>query len=57
MLYLDMSTRKLIVQIYSDLHLELTKSIQQIVPIAPYLFLAEDISRFSHPSFRATRLL
>jgi predicted phosphohydrolase len=52
MLYLDMSTRKLIVQIYSDLHLELTKSIPQIVPIAPYLFLAGDISRFSHPSFK-----
>jgi predicted phosphohydrolase len=47
-----MTTRKLLVQIYSDLHLELTKSIPKIVPRSPYLFLAGDISRFSHPSFK-----
>ena len=47
-----MITRKLLVQIYSDLHLELTKSIPKIVPRSPYLFLAGDISRFSHPSFK-----
>jgi predicted phosphohydrolase len=32
--------------------LELTKSIPKITPRAPYLFLAGDISRFSHPSFK-----
>lgn len=47
-----MSTRKILIQIYSDLHLELTKSIPKIVPRSPYLFLAGDISRFSHPSFK-----
>jgi len=47
-----MTLRKLSIQIYSDLHLELTKSIPEIVPRSPYLFLAGDISRFSHPSFR-----
>ena len=47
-----MSTRKLLIQIYSDLHLELTKTIPQIFPRSPYLFLAGDISRFSHPSFK-----
>ncbi len=46
-----MSLRKLTIQIYSDLHLELTKSIPEIFPSSPYLFLAGDISRFSHPSF------
>jgi len=47
-----MSTKKLLIQIYSDLHLELTKSIPKIEPRCPYLFLAGDISRFSHPSFK-----
>lgn len=47
-----MTLRKLSIQIYSDLHLELTKSIPEIVPRSPYLFLAGDISRFNHPSFR-----
>lgn len=47
-----MSSRKLLIQIYSDLHLELTKSMPKIVPRTPYLFLAGDISRFSHPSFK-----
>lgn len=46
-----MSLRKIQIQIYSDLHLELTKSIPKIVPKSPYLFLAGDISRFNHPSF------
>lgn len=46
-----MSLRKISIQIYSDLHLELTKSIPKIVPRAPYLFLAGDISRFNHQSF------
>ena len=46
-----MESRKLSIQIYSDLHLELTNSIPKIVPRSPYLFLAGDISRFNHPSF------
>ena len=46
-----MTSRKISIQVYSDLHLELTKSIPKIVPKAPYLFLAGDISRFNHPSF------
>jgi predicted phosphohydrolase len=47
-----MSRKKLLIQIYSDLHLELTKRIPKIEPRCPYLFLAGDISRFSHPSFK-----
>ena len=47
-----MSTKKLLIQIYSDLHLELTKSIPKIIPRSPYLFLAGDISKLSHPSFK-----
>jgi predicted MPP superfamily phosphohydrolase len=47
-----MSLRKLSIQIYSDLHLELTTSVPKITPRAPYLFLAGDISRFSYPSFK-----
>lgn len=47
-----MSQRKLLIQIYSDIHLELTKSIPYFPPVAKYLFLAGDISRFSHPSFQ-----
>jgi predicted phosphohydrolase len=46
-----MTTRKLLVQIVSDIHLELTKSIPKIAPKAPYLFLAGDISRPNHSSF------
>lgn len=47
-----MSLRKISIQIYSDLHLELTKSIPKFIPKSPYLFLAGDITRFSHPSFK-----
>jgi len=47
-----MINKKILVQIYSDLHLELTKSIPRIPPKCPYLFLAGDISRFTHPSFK-----
>ena len=47
-----MSQRKLFIQIYSDIHLELTKSIPLLPPVAKYLFLAGDISRFNHPSFQ-----
>jgi predicted phosphohydrolase len=46
-----MTTRKLLFQVYSDLHLELTKTIPRIKPIASYLFLAGDITKVSHPSF------
>ena len=46
-----MSLRKISIQIYSDLHLELTKSIPKIVPRSPYLFLAGDITSFNHSSF------
>jgi predicted MPP superfamily phosphohydrolase len=48
-----MTLRKLPIQIYSDLHLELTKNIPKINAITPYLFLAGDISRFRHPSFKS----
>ena len=44
-------SRKIYIQIYSDLHLELTKSIPKILPKSPYLLLAGDISKFGHPSF------
>ena len=47
-----MTQRKILVQIYSDLHLELTRSIPKITPKCNYLFLAGDISRFTHPSFK-----
>lgn len=46
-----MTSRKILIQIYSDLHLELTNSIPKIIPRTPYLFLAGDISRFNHASF------
>jgi len=46
-----MVLKKLPIQIYSDLHLELTKKIPKIVPKSQYLFLAGDISKFNHPSF------
>jgi predicted phosphohydrolase len=46
-----MTTRKLLFQLYSDLHLELTKTIPKIKPISPYLFLSGDITKVSHPSF------
>ena len=43
--------KKLTIQVFSDLHLELTKNIPKITPIAPILFLAGDISRVNHNSF------
>ena len=46
-----MTTQKLLFQVYSDLHLELTKTVPKIKPLAPYLFLAGDITIVSHPSF------
>lgn len=44
-----MSQRKIIIQICSDMHLELTKSIPYIPPLANYLFLAGDIGRINNP--------
>jgi predicted MPP superfamily phosphohydrolase len=47
-----MNQQSISIQVYSDLHLELTKRIPQIKPMAPYLFLAGDISKVTHSSFR-----
>ena len=47
-----MSLRKITIQIYSDLHLELTKAMPKIKPLSPYLFLAGDISKLSSPTFK-----
>ena len=40
-------SRRLIIQLYSDLHLELTNIVPKIKPLAPYLFLAGDITKVS----------
>jgi predicted phosphohydrolase len=43
--------KKILFQVYSDLHLELTNKVPKIKPLAPYLFLAGDITKVSHQSF------
>lgn len=40
--------RKLTLQLYSDMHLELWDKLPIITPKAPYLFLAGDISQYNH---------
>lgn len=46
-----MMNRRLIIQLYSDLHLELINTVPKIKPLAPYLFLAGDITKVTHSSF------
>ena len=46
-----MSLKKIVFQLYSDLHLELKNSVPKLKPLAPYLFLAGDITKVSHNSY------
>lgn len=41
----------LIVQVISDIHMELSASIPKIPPKAKYLFLCGDISNINDPNF------
>jgi predicted MPP superfamily phosphohydrolase len=43
--------KKLSIQVYSDLHIELMKHFPQIQPTAKYLFLVGDICQLNHPLF------
>ena len=46
-----MSSTKLIFQLLSDIHLELVGDVRVIKAMAPYLFLAGDITNVNHKSF------
>ena len=46
-----MSLKKIPIQIYSDIHIELWNKLPEIPVKAKYLFLAGDICTFSHPIF------
>ena len=46
-----MSARKLLVQVYSDIHIELWNKIPELPVKAKYLFLAGDICNQIHPLF------
>jgi hypothetical protein len=46
-----MSTRKITIQIFSDIHLELWNKMPEIPVKAKYLFLAGDICNINHPLF------
>ncbi len=46
-----MSTRKLLIQVYSDIHIELWNKLPEIPVKAKYLFLAGDISTISNTFF------
>jgi predicted phosphodiesterase len=46
-----MSSKKILIQVFSDLHLENKTKIPELIPKASYLFLAGDITRINHPSF------
>jgi predicted phosphohydrolase len=39
-------------QLFSDIHLEFFKDYPKIVPLTDYLFLAGDIGKLSHPTFK-----
>lgn len=39
-------------QVFSDIHLEFYKEFPKIVPLTDYLFLAGDIGKISHPTFK-----
>ena len=43
--------RKLSIQVYSDIHIELMKQFPQIQPTAKYLFLVGDICQLNNPLF------
>ena len=43
--------KKLSIQVYSDLHIELMKNIPQIQPTSKYLFLVGDICQLNNPLF------
>jgi len=43
--------KKISIQLYSDLHIELMKNIPEIQPTAKYLFLVGDICQLNHPLF------
>ena len=44
-------TKKISIQIYSDLHIELMKNFPKIEPKAKYLFLVGDICQLNHHLF------
>ena len=46
-----MSEKKILIQVYSDLHIELWNKIPEITPRAKYLFLAGDVCHINHPLF------
>jgi predicted phosphohydrolase len=46
-----MSARKLLIQVYSDIHIELWNKLPEIPVKAKYLFLAGDISTITHSFF------
>ena len=43
--------KKLSIQVYSDIHIELMKQFPQIQPTSKYLFLVGDICQLNHPLF------
>jgi predicted MPP superfamily phosphohydrolase len=46
-----MSKNKLLIQIYSDIHIELWDKLPEIPVTAKYLILAGDICQLNHPQF------
>jgi len=46
-----MSTRKLLIQVFSDIHIELWNKFPQFPVKSKYLILAGDIGQIDHPSF------
>lgn len=50
-MYLSMTNKKIIFQVFSDLHIELWNSIPLIPVKAKYLFLAGDVCNINHPLF------
>jgi hypothetical protein len=46
-----MTTKRLAVQIYSDIHIELWNKLPELPVNSKYLFLAGDICRLTHPLF------
>jgi predicted phosphodiesterase len=46
-----MFTRKIVIQVFSDIHIELWNKIPEIPVKAKYLFLAGDICNITHPLF------
>lgn len=46
-----MTTRKVLIQVYSDIHLEIWNKMPEIPVKADYLILAGDISQLNHPIF------